>query len=244
MITTYQALELAASSLIDAVEDTDMSDDPGEWRRLLDAVADTCDALGHASAAHKARHRLAHGAEDQSELWADTGGDPDEAHADAREVIRGLADDLRGLVLAWDAPAICELSDLRGCLETLRERLEDDVTPGCDYGSDTFEPDISGGDIDAAAAQVSRALDAIDGVESTLAQLETGRDEAIAKLDYRSTGAGAMDAMADEIVSAHESGGPVLHVLGVVAEALRAAGREDAAALLVGGEAGPVGGAS
>lgn len=237
MITTYQALELAASSLIDAVEDTDMSGEPCEWRALIDAVADTCEALGHPASAHKARHRLADAAENQGEFWAEIGGDPELAHADAREVVNGLAEDLRGLVLAWDAPAIGELSDLRGCLETLRERL-DDVTAGDGYDdSGTFEPDLADADIDEAAAQVSRALNAIDGTESLLAE----RDEALAKLDCQAGGAKAMDDLADAVIEAHESGGPVLHVLGAVAEALRAAGREDAAALLVGVEAGPVG---
>lgn len=237
MITTYQALELAAASLIDAVENTDMTDDPCEWRQLLDAVGDTCAALGHAGAAHKARQRLAKTVEEQSAFWDETGGDPDEAHADAREVIDGVTEDLRGLILAWDAPAIGELSDLRKCLDVLGDRLGD-VSPGGAY--DRFEPDLAEKDIADARAQVSRALDVLDGIESTMAQLETERDEALAKLEYRASGAAAMDDLAEAVISAHESGGPVLHVLGAVAEALRAAGREDAAAVLVGVPAGPV----
>lgn len=237
MITTYQTLELAASSLIDAVEQTDMTGEPEEWRQLLDAVADTCDALGHAGAAHKARHRLAQAAENQGAFWDETGGDPDAAHTDAREVINGLAADLRGLVLAWgDAAEIDDLDDLRACLDTSQKYLAYEVTPGASYESDTFEPDLTESAIDAAVAQVSRALDVIDGIDGTLTELETAaRDDAIKKR----AGATAMDDLAEAVISAHESGGPVLHVLGAVAGALRAAGRGDAAALLVGrGRAG------
>ena len=129
MTPTYQALELAASSLIDAVNDCANGHD--EEARLMEAVADTCEALGDRGAAHKARHRLADHFVDAVALFDEHGGVDDLISiGDASERVGEIATDVRALTLPWydrhDVAETCE--DVAEILDSLADAIAETAT--------------------------------------------------------------------------------------------------------------------
>ena len=145
MTPTYQALELAASSLIDAVNDCANGHD--EEARLMNAVADTCEALGDLGAAHKARHRLADTFVGAIALFNEHGCELDglisiEA---ASERVGEIATDVRALTLPWydrpDVPETCE--DVAEILDGICEAIMETTTSDPDetLPAETFTSD-------------------------------------------------------------------------------------------------------
>lgn len=144
MTPTYQALELAASSLIDAVNDCANGHD--EEARLMEAVADTCEALGDSGAAHKARHRLADHIADAMTLYYEHGGVEDLISIeDASERVGEIATDVRALTLPWydrpDVPETCE--DVAEILDGICEAIMETTTSDPDetLPAETFTSD-------------------------------------------------------------------------------------------------------
>lgn len=261
MTPTYQALELAARDLIDAVSECDLGGESGP-ESLMSAVADTCAALGDGMAAHKARHRLASAV---AFAWEDPAG---VEHRDG--TIERLALDLRATVIPWSdgREGIDSLADVAVLLDDLADEIGA-VEPATAY------PEIDGARPDGphardlaqavkvarTAAEITRAADDAVGVSDleTLADALADREDIADPAETLACVASALDAagldgsavadataaakrgavlddLAAGIIEAHEAGASVSSMLDAVASALRAAGRDDAARVLVGPE--------
>lgn len=263
MTPTYRALELAATSLVDAVNECDLNGESGP-HDLMTAVADMCDALGSSMAAHKARHRLS-GA--LAFTWEDAAG------VEQRDAtIEQLALDVRGAVIPWSdgrSPEALRIDGLAAVVPLLNDLAEAirDIDPVSDYAViDGCRPDVpdadaleqaasvaetaaeivdealaaaQGSDLEALADTLADREDIADPVETLVcvaAALDGARLDASAVDDaIQAAKRGAvLDDLAAGIIEAHEAGASFGALLESIAAALRGAGRDDAAAVLVG----------
>lgn len=214
MTPTYEALELAASHLIDAVDDYTMSgtdDASAAGRRLILAVGDTCSALGSPTAAYRAR-RVADEFEGAIHMYRVRGVD------ECSPTIEKLETNFRGVVLPWFDGVDPGDLDLESAARVLRE-----ASTGFNDadGRERFEP--IGGEHPEIPAE--NELSQASAVAERIAEIV----EAAAS----DTGDGS-SAVAVAIEDAHAAGAGVIGILSAVAGALDLDGHANAAEILRG----------
>lgn len=212
MTPTYQALELAASSLIDAVDDCTMagdSDAPTAAWRLLFAVGDTCDALGAPASGWRAR-KLAGTFEDSATAEVAAAGW--EATAET------LATEVRSLTLPWfdgrsaDGVSTDGLAAVAAILTDVANNIGD--LWGVErYGKEAY-----------AVPEVCKAEE--------IAKAKATAERAAEMVEEAAGAAGGIDGLA-RAMAEHKSEGMV-GVLGALAETLDEYGHEEAAAIVRG----------